>query len=139
MVRPSERIPFQVKVLQQSTDAEIDRQTKKAYPSMLQRKTQRQVQRFPVRLALHELNGQPASDSYLVDISSLGARLESPVFLRPNTSVDFVVRFPWMENNTRLAGQIKWIKPVNGDRYTMGLRFYQTFWELDMLARQGKL
>jgi hypothetical protein len=106
---------------------------------MLQRKTQRQVQRFPVRLALHELNGQLASDSYLVDISSLGARLESPVFLRPNTSVDFVVRFPWMENNTRLAGQIKWIKPIDEGRFTMGLRFYQTFWELDMLARQGKL
>ena len=106
---------------------------------MLQRRTQRQVQRFPVRLALHELNGQPASDSYLVDISSLGARLESPVYLRPHTPVDLVVRFPWMENNTRLAGQIKWIKQVNGDRFTMGLRFYQTFWELDMLARQGKL
>jgi len=106
---------------------------------MLKRRVDRQVQRFPVRLFLQELNGQPAPDSYLVDISSLGAQLESPLFMRPNTPVDFVVRFPWMENDTRLAGQIKWIKPFNGDRFRMGLRFFRAFWEFDKLARQGKL
>ncbi len=106
---------------------------------MLKMRTERQVKRFPVRLSLQELNGQPTSDSYLVDISSLGARLETSVFVRPNTPVDFVVRFPWMANATRLAGQVRWTKPLNGGRFWLGLRFYQAFWEIDTLARQGKL
>jgi len=45
---------------------------------MLKKRAERRVQRFPVRLPLFELNGRPAPDSYLVDISSLGAQLESP-------------------------------------------------------------
>jgi hypothetical protein len=108
---------------------------------MLKRRVTRQVQRFPVRLSLQELNGQPAGDSFLVDISSLGAQLESSVMVSPYTSVDFVVRFPWMENNTRLAGQVRWIKPLAGnpERFRFGLRFFQPFWEFDTLARQGKL
>lgn len=108
---------------------------------MLKRKFERQVQRFRIRLSLHELNGQPAPDSYLLDISSLGAQIESPVFVSLNTPVDFVVRFPWMENQTRLAGRVKWVKAVahKPRRFRFGLRFFQAFWELDTLARQGKL
>ncbi len=108
---------------------------------MLKRRTERQVQRYPLRLSLHELNGQPAPDSYLVDISSLGAQLESSQVVRPFTPVDFVVRFPWMENQTRLAGQIRWVKALEEQpgRCRFGLRFFQAFWELDTLARQGKL
>lgn len=108
---------------------------------MLKRRVERQVQRFPVWLSLQELNGGPAADSYLVDISSLGAQVESPAYVRPHSSVEFVVLFPWTEKATRLAGQVRWIKPVNGtpERFRFGLRFYIPFWELDTLARQGKL
>ena len=76
-----------------------------------------------------------------MDISSLGAQLESSQVVRPFTAVDFVVRFPWMENQTRLAGQIRWVKPIDDQqgRFRFGLRFFQAFWELDTLARQGKL
>jgi hypothetical protein len=61
---------------------------------MMKRRKERRVQRFSVRLPLFELNGQAAPDSYLVDISSLGAQLESPVPVGLRTPVDFVVRFP---------------------------------------------
>jgi len=108
---------------------------------MLKKKVERQVQRFPIWLALHELNGQPAPDSYLVDISSLGAQLESPLSVRVNAAVEFVVYFPWTDKATRLAGQVKWIRLVESkpERFRFGLRFFQAFWELDTLARQGKL
>jgi len=109
--------------------------------SVMKRRVDRKVQRFPVRLSLHELNGRSAPDSYLVDISSLGAQLESPQFLALSTPVELVVRFPWSEKETHLSGLVKWIKPLIGrpGRFRLGLRFFSAFWELDMLARQGKL
>ena len=109
--------------------------------SVMKRRTDRKVQRFPVRLSLHEVNGRPAPDSYLVDISSLGAQLETPQFMALNAPVEFVVRFPWADKDTHLSGQVRWIKPLIGKpgRFRLGLRFFNPPWELDMLARQGKL
>ena len=108
---------------------------------MMKRRVDRKVRRFPVRLSLHELNNRPAPDSYLVDLSSLGAQLESPQFMALRTPVEFVFRFPWEEKETRLSGQVMWIKPLIGKpgRFRMGMRFFSAFWELDMFARQGKL
>jgi len=107
----------------------------------MKKRVDRKVQRFPVWLSLHELNGRSAPDSYLVDISSLGAQLESPIFMAIRTPAEFVVRFPWSEKETHLAGQVLWIKPLIGKpgRFRMGMRFFNAFWELDVLARQGKL
>jgi hypothetical protein len=109
--------------------------------SVAQKRVERKVQRFPVRLSLHEVNGRPAPDSYLVDISSLGAQLETSQFMSLNGHLDFVVRFPWGEKETTLSGLVRWIKPLIGKpgRFRLGLRFFTAFWELDMLARQGKL
>jgi len=109
--------------------------------SVARKRVDRKVQRFPVRLSLHELNSRPAPDSFLVDISSLGAQVEIPQFSALNAPLEFVVRFPWSEKETRLTGLVKWIKPLIGKpgRFRLGLRFHNSFWELDMLARQGKL
>ena len=108
---------------------------------MLKRRAERRVQRFPVRLPLFELNSRPAPDSYLVDISSLGAQLESPESVGLRAPVEFVVRFPWMEKEVRLAGQTRWIKPLIGKpgRFRMGLCFFNPYWEVDTFAREGKL
>lgn len=105
------------------------------------KRVDRKVLRFPVRLSIHELNGRPAPDCYLVDISSLGAQLEIPQFVSLNAPVDFVVRFPWSEMETRLSGLVRWIKPLIGrpGRFRLGMRFHNSFWELDLLARAGKL
>jgi len=119
----------------------LGKETAREDMAAVQRRMDRKVQRFPVRLSLHEVNGRPAPDSYLVDISSLGAQCETPLFVSLNTPVGFVVRFPWSDKETRLAGTVKWIKPLIGKpgRFRLGMRFHNPFWELDMLARQGKL
>jgi hypothetical protein len=46
-----------------------------------------------------------------------------------------------MKKELRLAGQIKWVKPLIGKpgSFRLGLGFFNSFWELDTLARQGKL
>ena len=109
--------------------------------SVMKKRVDRKVQRFPVRLSVHELNGRTAPDSFLVDISSLGAQLETPQFMALNHPVEFVVRFPWGDKETRLTGMVRWIKPLIGmpGRFRLGMRFHKPFWELDLLARQGKM
>ncbi len=107
----------------------------------MKKRGDRKVLRFPARLSLVELNGQAAPESYLVDISSLGAQLEGSQALALNTPVHLVIRFPWGNQETRLAGMVKWVKPLMGEpgRFRLGLSFFNTFWELDLMARQGKL
>lgn len=106
----------------------------------MKRRADRNVLRFPVRLVIDQLNGQPVSDSYLVDISSLGAQVESPVSLPLRAPLEVMVRFPWEEKPTRLSGLVKWVKPIVGrpGRFRLGLKFHQVFWTLDLWARQGK-
>jgi hypothetical protein len=107
----------------------------------MHRRVDRKVQRYPARLSLQEVNGRPVPDSSLVDISSLGAQLETTLSAALNTPVEFVVRFPWSDKETRLLGLLKWIKPMIGKpgSFRLGMRFHNAFWELDTLARQGKL
>lgn len=106
----------------------------------MKRRVDRGAQRFPVCLAISELNGQPVEDSYLVDISSLGAQVECPLSLPLRAPLEVMVRFPWEEKPTRLSGLVKWVKPIIGKPgwFRLGLKFYQVFWTLDLWARQGK-
>jgi len=129
-----------LRVLRKLAD-KVCNESKREDMAAIRKRVDRKVKRFPVRLSLHEVNGRPALDSYLVDISSLGAQLETSQFMGLNTPVEFVVRFPWSDHDTRLLGLLKWIKPLIGKpgRFRLGLRFHNAFWELDMLARQGKL
>lgn len=101
----------------------------------------RKVRRFPARLALLELNGEPMENAFLVDISSLGAQLECPRPLALKSPVELVVRFPHHKDNTRLSGLVCWVKPLLGHprRFRLGVKFYRTFWELDQMARQDFL
>jgi hypothetical protein len=129
-----------VKVFEGIADALFGREIRRNR-GMMKRRVGRKVQRFPIRLSLHELNGQPAPDSYLVDISSLGAQVESPLFLSLRAPMELIIRFPWDEKETRLSGQVVWVKPLIGKpgRFRLGMRFFTAFWDLDNLARQGKL
>ena len=107
---------------------------------LLRRRVPRRVQRYPVRWAVLEINDQPASDSWLVDISSLGARLETTFALGPKLPVRFTVLLPDGETKLELAGQIVWMRPIfmREGCFHQGLKFYSTNWELDRLGRNSQ-
>ena len=109
-------------------------------PHMKQR-VQRRSQRYAVHLEIKQINGQPVSDTYLLDISSLGARLESSVGLAPMKQMEFTFFLPGADAETRLVGTVVWMRPVLGapGRFQMGLKFFSTFWLIDQLGRSGKL
>ncbi len=102
---------------------------------------ERRVLRFPVHLEVRELNGQPATATYVLDISSLGARLETSKPSGPRSHVEFLVLLPGMDKEVRLSGQVMWMRPLAEapGRFQMGLQFYGPQWDIDRLAREGKL
>lgn len=101
----------------------------------------RRVKRYPVRLPVMELNGQPAADTLVVDVSSLGARLESATPLAPRNVADFVVTLPGHNDPLKLSGTVVWMRPLvhAPGRFQMGVQFFVPSWEIDRLARQGLL
>jgi hypothetical protein len=102
---------------------------------------ERKAQRYPTRLVVTKINGQPASDAVLMDISSLGAKLESSSSLAPGYHVDIAVLFPGAPTETNLTGMVKWMRPLwtATGRFLMGLEFYVPSWHLDQLGRTGKI
>jgi hypothetical protein len=107
----------------------------------MKKRIERRVKRYPVRLPVRELNGQPAHDTYVVDLSSLGARLETASPLAPRNLVEFTVILPEDNTETRLSGQVVWMRPLLHlpGRFQMGLQFFGPQWDIDRLARAGKL
>jgi hypothetical protein len=101
----------------------------------------RQVLRYPVRLEVKLLNGRPAAGVLVVDLSSLGARLEGDQPLSARVTVDFTIRLPDSPADSQLSGQVMWTRPLVDmpGRFQMGVKFFATNWELDRLGREGKL
>jgi hypothetical protein len=107
---------------------------------MKQRVTRR-ARRFPVRVEVKEINGQPVADTFLVDLSALGARLDSSQPLAPHYRVECLFSLPGVETSMRVAGAIVWTKPSpdSPGRFHMGLKFFGNYWEIDNLGRTGRL
>jgi len=107
---------------------------------MKQRVTRR-AQRYPVNLEVKAINGKPVADTFLKDLSALGARLESPTPLAPKIRVDVSFFLPAAAQETRVAGAVVWVKPLveAPGRYQMGLQFFNTNWQIDQLGRSGML
>ena len=107
----------------------------------MKRRVPRQVQRYPAKLVVTNLNGQPVTDTFLLDISALGAKLESSTPLSLRYPVEVIVLFPGTRTETTFAGLVMWMRPLvaSPGRYQMGLKFHQRFWDIDQLGRAGKI
>ncbi|MFP3867502.1 MAG: PilZ domain-containing protein [Desulfobacteraceae bacterium] len=104
---------------------------------MRQRKDRR-ARRYPVRVELKEINGKPGAGNFLLDLSAMGAKLETGTAFVPGTPVEISFIFPEGEEEVRLAGRVVWSRPVIGQlsRYTLGIKLFQSLWELEFLARR---
>ena len=105
------------------------------------RRVERLAQRYTAKLVVTNINGQSVTDSFLLDISAMGAKLESSTPLAPRYPVEVVVRLPGVQTETILSGSVKWMQPLPASpgRYLMGIEFYKRFWEVDQLGRAGKI
>lgn len=107
----------------------------------MKKRIERQAQRYTAKMVVTNVNGQPVSDAFLLDISALGAKLESSTPMAPRNPVEVVVLLPWAQTEANFAGVVTWIQPLGASpgRYLMGIEFYQRFWDIDQLGRAGKI
>jgi hypothetical protein len=108
---------------------------------MLKKRIERRVQRYPVRLRVVQLNGQKTRNTFMVDVSSLGARLETDIPLAPRNLVVFSVFLHQYNVEARFSGQVMWMRPLiqKPGLFQIGLQFFGPNWDIDRLARAGKL
>lgn len=100
----------------------------------------RKSKRYDVFLGISELDGKPVNQAVMVDISSWGAKIESQLPLKPDSTVEFTISLKGDKGNVqqyRLAGKVLWASqaPIS-KRNQAGLRFHNS---LDQLQDQGKL
>ena len=96
------------------------------------------AQRYPVRWAVSHINGQPAQDAWVVDVSCMRARLETPFSLSPNMPVTFTVSLPDETTELKLTGRVVWMRPIFSKlgHYHQGVEFHDFHRDLDRLGRK---
>ena len=105
------------------------------------RRVPRRAPRYPVRWAVTEINGKPARDAWVVDVSCMKVRLETTVALPPDTPVTFTVSLPDETPDLRLKGQVAWMRPIFScpGRYHQGVQFPRVNCDLDRLGKKENL
>jgi len=99
----------------------------------------RKNKRYDVFLGISELDGKPINQAIMVDISSWGAKIESQIPLKPDSSVEFTLALTGEKGRKqkyRMAGKVLWASQVPVSRRNQaGLRFHNS---LEQLQDQGK-
>lgn len=84
----------------------------------------RRAPRHPVYLEVRELDGQPGTDSYLLDLSEWGAKLEAPIAFTRGAVVELSFVLPGERGATRRRGRVVWVLPLSSQgRCRLGLEF----------------
>jgi hypothetical protein len=68
--------------------------------------------RFPrsyVRFQVTAINGNPAPEAFILDISPLGAKMESPPLATPATSLELKFLVPGENQESRAIGEVVWL------------------------------
>jgi|GEM_PF-5808021 len=94
----------------------------------------RQDFRHPVTVPVQEINGQPAPDAVLLNISPYGTLLEGPAAFRVGETVCFQVILPDDESATWISGKVVWTEssPEASRRFRAGLSFLSPQWRLPL-------
>ena len=102
------------------------------------RRVPRRAQRYPVHWAVTAINGKPARDAWMVDVSCMGARLETSAALGPNNPVKITILLPDGETEVEANGRVVWMRPIfmARGRFHQGIQFYGINWDLDRLAKK---
>jgi hypothetical protein len=105
------------------------------------RRVPRRAQRYPVRWPVTAINGKPATDTWVVDVSCMGARLETTASLGPNTPVKITILLPDGETEVEANGRVIWMRPIftARGRFHQGVQFYGINWDLDRVAKRESL
>jgi hypothetical protein len=102
------------------------------------RRVPRRAQRYQVHWAVTEINGKPVRDTWVVDVSCMGARLETTAALGPNLPVKFTITLSDGETQLTVNGRVIWMRPIftSRGRFHQGIQFYGINWDIEQLAKK---
>jgi hypothetical protein len=104
-------------------------------------KVTRKFVRYPVDWEVKTFNGQPVTETLLLDLSAVGAKLEGGKPLAPRNHLEFTYVMPGVmpgdDRERSHTGVIVWVRALihKPGRYQMGVKFYETDWPLDLELR----
>jgi hypothetical protein len=101
-------------------------------------KDRRKTERFGAFMEIREINGQPVSDTIVLDISAWGAKIESVIPFCTDSNVEFSFSLPGekIDEKIKLSGKVVWSGQMPlAKRYKVGLQFYQS---IEQLKYDGK-
>jgi hypothetical protein len=90
----------------------------------------RRVPRSYVRFQVTAINGKPAPDAFILDISPLGTKMESPPLAIPARSLELNFLVPGESQETRAIGEVVWLEgsePLGLN--LLGISFLKPYWE----------
>jgi Tfp pilus assembly protein PilZ len=91
----------------------------------------RRAKRISVYLEIKEINHKPLGDTYLLNISETGAKIDTPIKYAAGDPVEFSFILPDMAKEIHRSGQVVWVlpHPSKPGRSLVGLDF-STPWEI---------
>jgi predicted ribosomally synthesized peptide with nif11-like leader len=100
-------------------------------------KIPRRAQRYQVYLKVSELNGQPITDTMILDISAWGARIGSFRSFDALGTIEITFTPPGETKKVHVSGEVVWsrLMPVD-NQYHAGVEFSKP---IDQLHREGKI
>jgi len=90
----------------------------------------RRVPRSYVNFQVTAINGKPEPDAFILNISPLGAQMESPPLAIPAMSLELKLLVPGESMETRAIGEVVWL--VGSGLFglnLMGISFLKPYWE----------
>ena len=90
----------------------------------------RRVPRSYVRFQVTAINDKPAPNAFILDISPLGAKIESPPLAIPAMSLELKFLVPGESMETLVIGEVVWLEGSGlFGLNLMGISFLKPYWE----------
>ena len=95
----------------------------------------RRLPRYYVHFQVTSINGQPTPNAFILDISPLGAKMESPPLDTPALSLELLFLVPGEGRETLAMGEVVWLagSELLGLNL-MGISFLKPYWEFFRFA-----
>ena len=101
-------------------------------------RVERKVVRHQTRLEALQVNEAPGTGTFILDLSALGMRIETPHAFPPNQTVSIKFSLPGDPEEVLVGGKVMWVRPMltAPPRFVVGLKLFLPQWQLDHIGRQ---
>ncbi len=95
----------------------------------------RKTERYDVFLNISELDGKPVDQAIMLDISAWGAKIESQIPLKPDSTVEFSIALAGnggrSKRKYRLTGKVLWVSRLPISKHSQaGVQFHSSLEEM---------